>query len=119
MRRARQERRLRRAAATPRVADVYGAIADSTRRQLLDLLGRGEQPVRQLAMRFRITRPAVSQHLGILRRAGLVGVRRAGRHRYYRLRAAPLREVRDWVAHYEKFWRASLAALREYLDRQP
>jgi len=99
-------------------ADVYLAIADPTRRRLLDLLGPGERPVHVLAAGFRMSRPAISQHLRILRRVGLVEVRRDGREHRYRLRAERLREVFDWVAHYQAFWSEKLAALGHYLDRQ-
>ena len=99
-------------------ADVFSAIGEPTRRRLLDLLGRGEQPVNRLAQPFRMTRPAISQHLRVLRHAGLVTVRRVGRERRYRLRAKPLEEVYDWVAHYERFWRKKLKALGKYLDQQ-
>jgi DNA-binding transcriptional ArsR family regulator len=98
--------------------DVFQAIGDPTRRRLVDLLGRGAQPVNSLAGRFAMTRPAISQHLRILRQAGLVSVRRSGRERHYRLRARPLREVYEWVAYYERFWTRGLKSLREYLDRE-
>lgn len=99
--------------------DVYNAIADPTRRQLLDRLGGGELTVLSLARPFAMTLSAVSQHLGQLRAAGLVSVRKEGRERYYRLNAKPLRRVANWVAQYEKFWKAKLAALGEHLDRCP
>ncbi len=99
-------------------SDVFHAIGDPTRRRLLDRLARGEAHVNALAQPFRMTRPAVSQHLRILLEAGLVDVRRHGRQRHYRLRAARLREVFDWVQHYEKFWKDKLRALREYLARE-
>jgi DNA-binding transcriptional ArsR family regulator len=99
--------------------DVYTAIADPTRRGLLDQLGRGEQTVLGLARPFAMTVSAVSQHLKLLRAVGLVTVRRAGRERVYRLNARPLREVADWVGRYERFWRQKLDALRDHLDRNP
>ena len=99
-------------------ADVFAAIGEPTRRRLLDLLGNGEQAVNRLAQPFRMTRPAISQHLRVLRHAGLVTVRRVGRERRYRLRAKPLEQVYDWVTHYERFWRKKLKALGDYLDRQ-
>lgn len=74
--------------------------------------------VNDLARPFRMTRPAVSQHLRILLDAGLVSVRRVGRERRYRLRAAPLRAVFDWVAHCERFWTRGLKSLGEYPDKQ-
>jgi DNA-binding transcriptional ArsR family regulator len=98
--------------------DVYLAIADPTRRRLLDLLGAGERPVNALAAPFRMSRPAISQHLRILRRVGLVDVKKDGRERRYRVRGEQLREVFDWVAHYEKFWTEKLHALGKYLDRE-
>jgi len=97
---------------------VFHAIAEPTRRRLVDLLGRGEQPVNRLAAGFAMTRPAISQHLGVLRRAGLVTLRRVGREHRYRLRAARLREVYDWVVHYERFWKKKLKALGDYLNRE-
>ena len=96
--------------------DVFAAVGDPTRRRVLDLLSRGELPVRRIAAPFAMTRPAISQHLRILRHAGLVQVRRDGRERFYRLRARPLREIYDWVAHYERFWQGKLKALGAYLD---
>jgi DNA-binding transcriptional ArsR family regulator len=101
-----------------RARKVFAAVGDPTRRRVLDLLSRGELPVRQIATPFSMTRPAISQHLRILRDAGLVVVRRAGRERYYRLHARPLRQIYDWVAHYERFWNKNLKALGKYQDRQ-
>lgn len=109
----------RRATASNRPThDVFQAIGDSTRRRIVVLLGRGEQPVNQLAGRFAMTRPAISQHLRVLRQAGLVTVRRVGRERRYRLRAQPLRDVHDWVAYFERFWTHGIKSLGEYLDRE-
>jgi DNA-binding transcriptional ArsR family regulator len=65
-----------------------------------------------------MTRPAISQHLGILLRARLVEVRRDGRERYYRLHASPLRRIHDWVRHYERFWKGKLTALGDFLDAE-
>jgi DNA-binding transcriptional ArsR family regulator len=99
-------------------ADVFDAVGHPTRRRVLDLLARGELPVRRIAAPFAMTRPAISQHLRILLRARLVRVRLDGRERYYRLHARPLRKVYDWAAHYEKFWQAKLKALGAFLDRE-
>jgi DNA-binding transcriptional ArsR family regulator len=98
-------------------ADVFAAIAHPVRRRILDRLAEGEQPVNRLASPFDLSRPAVSQHLRILLDAGLVGERRAGRERRYRLRPEPLAEVRDWLRTYERFWRGRLVALGDYLDQ--
>ncbi len=100
--------------ATP---SIYMAIADPNRRVLLDLLASGEQPVRELHARVRLSQPALSQHLKVLRDVGLVRQRRAGRERIYALNPKPLKEISDWVKHYEAFWEQKLAALGEHLDR--
>lgn len=97
--------------------DVFHAIADPTRRRIIDLLAEGEQPVKDLAASFSVTRPAISQHLRVLRDAGLVAERRTGRERRYSLTAAPLREVDEWVTRYARFWQAKLESLGEYLQR--
>jgi DNA-binding transcriptional ArsR family regulator len=100
----------------PETADVYQAIADPTRRRILDLLAEAERPVTDLAAPFAISRPAVSQHLRVLREAGLVAEHRAGRQRLYHLQPAPLQDVDGWLSSYRRFWRARLQALAEYLD---
>lgn len=97
--------------------NVFRAIADPTRRDLLDLLAVAEQPVNRLAEPFAMTRPAISQHLRILREAGLVTERKVGRERYDRLEAAPLRAVSEWSAYYERFWRDKMDALGTYLQK--
>ena len=98
-------------------ADVYRAISDPTRRALLDLLAGREHQVSALAERFTMTQPAISQHLRVLREAGLVRERREGRNRVYRLQPEPLREAYDWLVQYERFWRHKLAELGEHLRR--
>jgi len=96
--------------------DVFRAVSDATRRGLLDLLARGEQPVTALARPFEMSLPAISQHLRVLREAGLVEEHRKGRQRVYRLQAAPLALVANWVNPYQRFWRTKLAALGKHLD---
>lgn len=98
--------------------DVFTAIASPVRRALLDALRSGPLAVHQLADDFAISRPAVSQHLQVLRNADLVAEERVGRERRYRLRPQPLREVTEWVRHYEQFWSTRLTALRDLLDEQ-
>ena len=98
-------------------SDVFQAIANPGRRAILDRLRGGEQPVLALAEPFDMTLPAVSQQLRVLRRAGLVRERRQGRQRFYRLNPEPLKDVRDWMRMYEKFWTRKLRSLGEYLDR--
>lgn len=102
----------------PAPADPFVGIAHPVRRQLLDALATGDQSVSSLASPFTRTmsRPAVSQHLRILRDAGLVAERRVGRNRIYHLRPEGLREVRDWLRTCDRFWRDRLSALGAYLD---
>lgn len=99
---------------------VFAAIVDPTRRALVDLLAQqGELPVQTLAADFDVTLSAISQHLKVLREAGLVSERRDGRQRLYRLNPEALTPVMDWVMqHTERFWRQRLGALGEYLDTQ-
>ncbi len=98
---------------------VFQAIADPTRRQILaQLCHRDEQTPTQIAAPLTMTLSAVSQHLKILREAGLVSVRRAGRERWYRLEAHPLREVSEWARTYERFWNEKMDALSDYLDNE-
>ncbi len=100
-------------------ADIFQAIADSTRRAILDQLRDGEQPVKQLAEPFEMSMPAISQHLQVLCEAGLVTQRKVGRQRLYRLNPEALKEVSDWVNPYEQFWQTKLDALGEYLEENP
>jgi DNA-binding transcriptional ArsR family regulator len=90
---------------------VFRALADTTRRRILDHLSRQEATVTELLADAAMTQSAMSQHLRVLRDAGLVEERRAGRHRYYSLRPAPLRIARDWLGHYEQFWEKRLDRL--------
>jgi DNA-binding transcriptional ArsR family regulator len=96
--------------------DIFQAIADPTRRAILDRLQYGEQPVKNLAEPFAMSLPAISQHLQILSAAGLVIQHRRGRQRIYRLNPASLQPVSEWIGQYERFWTAKLDALGEYLE---
>lgn len=97
--------------------DVFDAIADPTRRQLIRLLGeKGELPLHEITPHFAMGRTAVSKHLAILREAGLVTDRRIGRETRYRLQAAPLREVQDWLTYYRGFWETNLLRLQDLLE---
>lgn len=98
--------------------EAFRAVADPTRRAMLDLLRAGERSVTALCEPFAVSQPAISQHLKVLREAGLVSVRRDGRIHYYKLEPLPLREVADWIDHYEQFWDDKLEALGAYLDRK-
>jgi DNA-binding transcriptional ArsR family regulator len=97
-------------------ADIFTAIAHPVRRQILDQLVGGEQSVTRLAEPFGMSRPAISQHLRVLRDVGLVVEQRQGRVRQYRLQPERLYEVRAWMQKYERFWRNHLAALGVYLE---
>ncbi|HVQ95664.1 MAG TPA: metalloregulator ArsR/SmtB family transcription factor [Mycobacteriales bacterium] len=100
--------------------DIFAALANPTRRELLTLLrDRGPQPVQQLADHFDMRRPSLSEHLKVLKDAGLVTERPTGRQRLYTLRAEPLREMAEWLSPYERFWRDKLTALGDLLDAQP
>lgn len=100
--------------------DVYTALADPTRRQVLEQLRGGEQPAMHLVRQFpHLSRPAVLKHLGVLRDAGLVTQRPQGRERLYRLNAQPLREVDGWLAHYRTFWTDALNRLEQHLEENP
>jgi DNA-binding transcriptional ArsR family regulator len=86
------------------IRDVYDAVADPTRRKLLHLLADVEElPLNELTVHFQMGRTAVSKHLAILKDAGLVTNRKVGRETRYRLNAAPLKEIEDWVGFYGKF----------------
>ncbi|MET8132833.1 MULTISPECIES: metalloregulator ArsR/SmtB family transcription factor [unclassified Streptomyces] len=99
---------------------LFAALANATRREVLRLLReQGPQPVQALADHFAMRRPSLSEHLKVLREAGLVSEERAGRQRIYRLEAAPLADVQDWLHPYERFWRDRLKGLGDLLDRMP
>ena len=99
----------------PRVTDVFAALADPTRRHLLEALAAGSRPAPQLAADLPVTRQAVSKHLAALREAGLVTPRRAGRETLYRLEGAPLDEAVEWIVRVGGEWDARLERLRGHL----
>jgi DNA-binding transcriptional ArsR family regulator len=99
-------------------ADVFRAIADPTRRAILDRLRAGPTPVNALAGDFQQTRPAISKHLRVLREASLVSERRSGRERIYQLRPRPLRQVAGWIEGYRAFWLDGLNNLKRYLENE-
>lgn len=96
-------------------SDVFHAVADPTRRKMLDLLAEQDRPVTDLVNRFDISQPSISQHLRVLRDAGLVTVQKAGRLRIYSLNPEPIRKVFDWAAFFERFWNERLDNLDRYL----
>jgi DNA-binding transcriptional ArsR family regulator len=98
--------------------DVYRAIADPTRRAILDRLRAGPTPVNALAVDFHQSRPAISKHLRVLRQAALVTEQRSGRERLYQLKARPLQQVASWLEGYRAFWLDSLNNLKRYLEEE-
>jgi DNA-binding transcriptional ArsR family regulator len=94
---------------------TFAALADPTRRAILARLASGEASVTELAEPFEMSLPAVSKHLKVLERAGLITRGREAQRRPCRLEAAPLREVADWVEHYRSFWEQSFDRLDDYL----
>ena len=98
---------------------AYAALAEPSRRQILDLLRAGERSVNDLVARLELSQPGVSKHLKVLREAGLVDVRPQGRQRWYGLRAQPLAEVDEWLEPYRVHWSARLDALERHLEENP
>jgi DNA-binding transcriptional ArsR family regulator len=96
---------------TATTADVFNAIAEGGRRDLLDALGDDEATVTELVDRVGMSQPTVSKHLGVLREVGVVSVRAAGKHRYYRIYGPALRPVHAWIARFEQTWNARLDRL--------
>jgi DNA-binding transcriptional ArsR family regulator len=97
-------------------ADAFNAVAEPRRRQILDLLGRGERPVNDLVDVLGVAQPQVSKHLRVLREVGAVDVRDEGRQRLYRLNGHALKPIHDWVKTYEAFWSERFEQLDVVLD---
>ena len=97
-------------------ADVFRAVSDPTRRLILDRLAGGDHRTKELTAGFAMSQPAISQHLKVLREAGLVTFDRRGREHWYSLQPERLREVYDWLEHYRRFWDDKLDDLGDILD---
>ena len=97
---------------------TFQALADPTRRAVLDLLRWGSQPAGEIAEAFPISRPAISKHMKLLRRAHLVREHREGRHRVYQLNPEPLRAVDSWLDQYRRFWSANLSSLKAFVETE-
>jgi DNA-binding transcriptional ArsR family regulator len=95
---------------------IFRALADPSRRAIFESLTRGEAPVKDLTARFEISQPAISQHLAVLRDAGLVDARREGRRVYYRVEPRGLKPLIDWIAHYRAFWLEHVDRLEQLLE---
>src|SRR5438132_7491097 len=100
-----------------RLDAIFSALADPTRRQILERLSEGECVVTRLAAPFSMSLPAVSKHVRVLERAGLLTRHRHGREHLLELEAAPMKEALRWMERYRRFWEWSLEALAEYLER--
>jgi len=99
-------------------SDVFNAIAEPRRREIVDLLAlRGERDVSELVHHLRIPQPAVSKHLGVLRKVGVVHVHKAGQRRLYRLNARELKPVHDWIQHFERFWTDHLDSIKQAAEK--
>src|ERR1043165_9347090 len=95
-------------------SDVFNAIAEPRRREIVDLLVRGhEHDVTELVLKLGLPQPAVSKHLGVLRKVGLVAVHKAGQRRFYRLKPEELKPVHDWIQTFERFWTGHLDAIKQ------
>ena len=99
-------------------SDVFNAVAEPRRRQILSYLVIGERQVSEIVTAIGLDQPSVSKHLGVLREVGLVRVRRNGRHRLYRTNAAAIRPLHEWAATFEKYWQHQLARVKERAEAQ-
>ena len=97
------------------LSTIFAALADPTRRAILARLASGETSVTELAAPFEMSMPAISKHLKVLERAGLIARSRDAQFRPCRLDAGPLKDAADWVEHYRRFWEQSLNRLDDYL----
>jgi DNA-binding transcriptional ArsR family regulator len=97
-------------------ADAFNAVAEPRRRQILDVLADGEQPVNELVRRLGIAQPQVSKHLRVLRQVGAVDVREEGRRRWYRLNGHALKPIHDWVKDFERTWSERFERLDAVLE---
>ena len=95
---------------------IYGALADPTRREMMERLETGECSITGLAKHFPISRVAIGKHLIVLAQAGLVEARKVGREHRYHLNPMPLHQAHAWLAHYEQFWQEKLLALKAHVE---
>src|SRR5271170_6042528 len=99
--------------------DVFNAIAQPRRREVIGVLADGrEYAVGEAVIRLRMSQPAVSKHLGVLRKVGVVSVIKRGQHRMYRLNASELKPVHDWVKVFERYWTHQLRQIKERAERR-
>lgn len=98
--------------------DVFQAIADPTRREVLKILSREEMPISKMTSYFPVSRTAIVKHLHILSEAKLVSVRKQGREKIYALQPEPLHDVKEWLSYYEQFWHNKLAILNHHVEHK-
>ena len=99
-------------------SDPFNAVAEPRRRQILSYLGGDERQVGEIVLAVGLDQPSVSKHLGVLRRVGLVRVRRNGRHKLYRTNAEAIRPVHDWTETFERFWKHQLDRVKERAEER-
>lgn len=99
--------------------DVFQAIADPTRREIIGLLAKESLTLNGVAEHFDISRPAISKHVKILSECGLISIEQKGRERYCQVQLENLKEVADWVNYYSRFWDDKLNQLKNYIEDQP
>ncbi len=99
-------------------SDPFNAVAEPRRRQILTYLAGDERDVGEIVTAVGLDQPSISKHLGVLRRVGLVHVRRNGRHRLYRTNAEAIRPVHEWTETFERYWRHQLTRIKERAEAQ-
>ena len=104
-------------ARSPTTSDAFNAVAEPRRREILDLLARGERPVNDVVEMLGLGQPQVSKHLRVLREVGLVSVRGSGRQRLYKLNAERLRPIHEWIRTFEPFWDHQLDRIKARAER--
>jgi DNA-binding transcriptional ArsR family regulator len=99
--------------------DVFNAVAEPRRREIIELLRDGQEwAVNDVVVRVRLAQPAVSKHLGVLRKVGVVTVVKRGQHRLYRLEAARLKEIHDWAKMFERFWTGQISRIKQRAEQK-
>ena len=101
-------------------SDVFNAIAEPRRREIVDFLAQGsERDVTEMVLNLGLPQPAVSKHLGVLRKVGVVAVHKAGQRRFYRLNPQELKPVHDWIQKFDRFWTDHLDTIKEPPNKKP
>lgn len=98
--------------------DVFQAIADPTRRQVLKLLSEKDMPISEISRQFPVSRTAIVKHLQVLSEARLVTAKKTGREKIFSLQPEPLAEVQEWISYYEQFWHNKLSVLKHLIEEE-